>query len=107
MVMSILHRITGVGLYLGFALLAWWLAAAAMGGEALDTFNWAAGTLIGQLVLFAFTWTLFHHMVGGLRYLIWDTGSGYSRGARFGLSWFTVVGGVVLTLVVWAVVVWL
>jgi len=31
MAMSIVHRITGTGLYFGTALIAWWFAAAAIG----------------------------------------------------------------------------
>ena len=36
--LSISHRITGVGLTLGTLLLTWWVAAAAYGPDAYDTF---------------------------------------------------------------------
>ena len=32
---------------------------------------------LGKLVLFGYTWALFHHMLGGLRHFIWDTGRGF------------------------------
>lgn len=102
--MSILHRITGVGLYLGYALLVWWLVAAAWGGEALTMVNAVTGSWFGQLVLFGFTWALFHHMLGGIRHFIWDFGKGFSEGARFGLAWMTAIGGLVLAVIVWAFV---
>ena len=35
MMMSIVHRITGMALYFGTALLVWWLVAAASGSERL------------------------------------------------------------------------
>ena len=31
-------------------------------------------SFIGQLLLFGFTWALFHHMLGGVRHVIWDAG---------------------------------
>ena len=32
--------------------------------------------VIGRLILFGYTWALIHHMLGGIRHLIWDTGHG-------------------------------
>ena len=43
MVMSILHRITGVALYGGMLILAWWLIAAASGQEYFDFVNAIVG----------------------------------------------------------------
>ena len=102
MVMSILHRITGAGLYLGALLLAWWLVAAAAGP---DYFNFVSGLFnswLGRIVLFGFTWALFHHMLGGVRHLIWDTGRGLDIPSVNFLSWATIVLSLLLTLAVWA-----
>lgn len=107
MVMSILHRITGVGLYLGLALLTWWLVAAAWGDGPLEVVNMVMGHWLGQVVLFGFTWALFNHMLGGLRHFIWDFGHGFSEGARFGMAWLTLIGGFVLSGLVWALVWWM
>ncbi|MEL6701993.1 MAG: succinate dehydrogenase, cytochrome b556 subunit, partial [Pseudomonadota bacterium] len=65
MVMSILHRITGVGLYFGTALVAWWLIAAASGPAAFETASAFFGSWFGRLVLFGYTFVLIHHMLGG------------------------------------------
>ena len=77
MVMSIVHRITGVALYFGTVLLAWWLIAAATGPDYFAFVSDLAGSLVGRLVLFGYTWALMHHMMGGIRHLIWDTGRGF------------------------------
>ncbi len=106
MVMSILHRITGVALYFGFALLTWWLVASAMGGNAINLANSVMGHWLGQLVLFGFTWALFNHMLGGFRHFIWDMGKGFSKAARFGFAWATLFGGLILTALVWAFILW-
>ena len=103
MVMSIVHRITGAALYFGMILLAWWLLAAATGPKAFATADAVFGSWFGRLVLFGFTWALLHHWLGGIRHLIWDTGAGYSHAARNGLSWATLIGSVVLTLLVWVI----
>lgn len=101
MVMSIVHRITGGALYFGMVLLAWWLMAAASSPGAFETANGFFGSWFGLLILFGFTWALLHHLLGGIRHLIWDAGAGYSYAARNNLSWATLIGSVVLTLLVW------
>jgi succinate dehydrogenase / fumarate reductase cytochrome b subunit len=102
MVMSIVHRITGSALYFGMALFVWWLFAASNPRD-FDRFNAIAGSWIGRLVLFGFTWTLLHHMLGGIRHLIWDTGRGLEPGEREMIAWATLIGSVTLTLLVWIV----
>ncbi|MDQ3561111.1 MAG: succinate dehydrogenase, cytochrome b556 subunit [Pseudomonadota bacterium] len=103
MMMSIVHRITGAALNVGMALLAWWLLAAATGPGAFETANDFLGSWFGRLILFGFTWALLHHLLGGIRHLIWDTGAGYSFKMRNGLAWATLIGSVLLTLLLWIV----
>ena len=104
MVMSIVHRITGAALYFGMLLLAWWLLAAATGPDAFATASGVFGSWFGLLVLFGFSWALIHHLLGGIRHLIWDTGAGYSYEMRNGLSWATIIGSVALTILLWVAV---
>lgn len=104
MVMSIVHRITGMALYFGTLLLAWWLIAAATGPDAFSFAASVLGSPIGLIVLFGYTWAFMHHLLGGVRHLIWDTGAGFSLRAIDAMSWLTLVGSVILTLGVWFVV---
>jgi succinate dehydrogenase / fumarate reductase, cytochrome b subunit len=103
MTMSILHRITGIGLYAGTVLLVWWLAAAASGPPAFDFANAVLRSWLGLIVLFGYTWALIHHLLGGIRHFIWDFGVGFDKPARDSLAWANIVGSVVLTAAVWAV----
>jgi succinate dehydrogenase / fumarate reductase cytochrome b subunit len=103
MVMSIMHRITGAALYLGTLLVAWWLIAAATGPEAYATVSAVMNSFLGRLVLLGYTWALLHHMLGGVRHLIWDTGRGYGVKERDLLAKGTLAGSLALTLVVWAI----
>lgn len=105
MVMSIVHRITGAALYFGTLLLALWLVAAATGPEAYALVNGLiAGTLVGKVILFGYTWALMHHMLGGLRHFIWDTGRGFALSTVDALGWATIIGSLVLTGGIWAYV---
>lgn len=102
MAMSIFHRVTGSALYGGMILLAIWLTALASGPHAFDKVQWLFGSLIGRLVLFVYTWVLLHHMLGGVRHLIWDFGHGMEPGTRINMARFTLIGSVLLTIVIWA-----
>ncbi len=103
MMMSIMHRITGMALYAGTLLLAWWLIAASTDARAFDTANSVLTSILGQIVLLGFTWALFHHLFGGIRHFIWDTGRGMDHPEREYLAQATLIGGLALTVVVWVV----
>ncbi|HEX4891919.1 MAG TPA: succinate dehydrogenase, cytochrome b556 subunit, partial [Hyphomicrobiaceae bacterium] len=59
------------------------------------------GSPLGLLVLFGFTWAFMHHLLGGVRHLIWDTGRGFDLASIRSLSLGTLIGSVVLTVVIW------
>jgi succinate dehydrogenase / fumarate reductase, cytochrome b subunit len=102
MMMSIVHRITGVGLYFGTLLLAWWLNSA-QGANGYGKFQAFAGSWIGRLILFGYTWALIHHALGGIRYLIWDSGRGFGPNEREWLAAANLIGSIALTVILWIV----
>jgi len=101
MAMSILHRITGSALYVGTLFFVWWLVAAASGPEAFSYASAFFGSIIGQLILFGYTWALLHHMFGGIRHLIWDTGHGLGKETSTLLAQATLAASLVVTLILW------
>ena len=103
MVMSGLHRITGMGLCLGVFLLLWFLLALSGDGTSFATFSAFIGSWFGQLLLIGFCWALFHHLLGGVRHAIWDTGWGMDDPWREYLAGGTMVGSLLLTAIVWIV----
>lgn len=103
MMMSIIHRMTGAGLYFGSLLLAWWLIAAAQGGDYFEFLNGLAGTLAGKLVLFGYTWALIHHMLGGVRHFIWDTGAGFALETIEFMARASIAASLILTALIWAI----
>jgi len=103
MTMSILHRITGGALYVGTILVAWWLVAAASGPAAYAHVQAFAGSIIGRLIVFGYTWALMHHMLSGIRHFVWDLGYGFKANEREALTWGALIGGIALTVLVWIV----
>ena len=100
MVMSIVHRITGVGLYAGTLLLAAWLIAAATNAEAFATIQWFWGSILGRIILLGYTWAIVHHALGGLRHFVWDMGAGFGP-ERMTMARLTLVGSLMITLALW------
>ena len=101
MAMSIAHRVTGAALYFGTLLLVWWLVAAATSARQYDVVNAVFSSWIGRIVLFGYTWALMHHMLGGMRHLLWDTGRGFEPAEREFLARATIIGSIALTFAVW------
>jgi succinate dehydrogenase / fumarate reductase cytochrome b subunit len=103
MMMSIMHRITGVGLYFGIILLVWWLTAASISDGYFEFVQGFFGHWFGKLLLFGFTWALIHHALGGLRHLLWDTGRGFDLNLVEWLARANLAGSIVLTLLLWVI----
>ena len=103
MVMSILHRITGVALYGGMLILAWWLIAAASGQEYFDFVNGIVGSWLGLLILSGFTWALVHHMLGGIKHVVQDTGRALEKHFTTKLAKVHIVASVAITVLLWII----
>jgi succinate dehydrogenase / fumarate reductase, cytochrome b subunit len=103
MMMSIMHRITGVALYFGSILLVWWLSAAAYSDLYFALVQSAFSHWLGRLVLFGFTWALIHHALGGLRHFVWDVGRGFDLKKVEWMVRANLVGSIVLTVLLWAI----
>jgi len=102
--LSILHRVTGVLLSLGFALLVYWLAAAAAGADSYATARDALASPLAQLVLFGAAFSFCYHLLNGVRHLFFDLGHGFELQTARKSGWAVAIGAVVLGLIVWLVV---
>jgi succinate dehydrogenase cytochrome b subunit len=102
MVVSILHRATGVALSIaGLALLTWWLLAISAGSESFVSFTKAAHHPLGLVVLIGLTWSFFQHLLSGIRHLSMDTGAAFELGVNKSFAIFTIVGSLLMTAVLW------
>ena len=101
MALSIGHRATGIALAAGTLLLVWWLVALAAGPQAFAAAQGFIGSWLGKLLLLGWSFSLFFHLVNGIRHLVWDTGHGYSIKAMNSSSWVIVAASIVLTVIAW------
>ena len=99
--LSILHRIAGVGLSAGTLLLVTWLAAIAAGPEAYQTAALLMGSFVGRLLLFGWTLALFYHLFNGIRHLFWDLGRGLALPEVYRSGRAVVVATLGFTLLSW------
>jgi succinate dehydrogenase / fumarate reductase, cytochrome b subunit len=103
MATSIAHRVAGNALaFGGVVLFTCWLAAAASGQEAYETFQVVAGSPIGWIVWVGLSWMLFQHLCSGLRHLVMDSGRGFDLDASRRSATWVFVGAAALTALFWA-----
>ena len=101
MTLSILHRVTGVGLSVGFVVWAAWLFGAASGIEAYTGFIAMMGTVVGKVLLVGWSFAFFFHLSNGIRHLVWDIGRGFEMSQANASAWFVLLTSVVLTGLFW------
>lgn len=103
---SIIQRGTGMAMYFGTLLLVLWVGAAALGEGPAGVVNAIYGSWPVQIVWFLATWALFHHMLGGIRYFIWDSVNLLDPAGREGVTRIQFAASILLTLGAWALFVW-
>ena len=101
MVLSILHRMTGVAMSLGLIVFAAWLMQVAAGPEAYLYFTNAMSSLVGKLLLIGWSFAFFFHVGNGVRHLVWDTGRGFEKRQANRSAWFVVLFAVAATAIFW------
>ncbi len=100
-VMSISHRISGILLSLGMVVVVLWLLALASGPEAFERINTVLATPIGLIAMLVWTFSLFYHLLNGIRHLLWDAGWLLDLRGAYASGWIVLVASVVMTAVVW------
>ena len=102
MFVSIMHRVTGVGLYLGALIAAGWALALAGGPVAYDNYMTLLGSPIGKFVLFGMTLSMFFHMGNGIRHIFFDFGEGFQIKTADFSSWLVIGFSIAATVFTWA-----
>ena len=99
--LSILHRLTGIALGVGFLALMFWLTSLAGGEESYRTAARLFASPLGLVCLFGWTFSFLFHLFNGLRHLCWDVGLGFERTQRHASGWIAVLAAVCATLGAW------
>ncbi len=105
MLVSILHRASGDGMALvGLGVLLWWLAALTGGEASYAAFSAHATAWYGRVVLIGLSWAFFNHAASGIRHFVLDIGAGFELKSNAFWSAATPIIAIVITVAVWATV---
>ncbi len=100
-VVSILHRISGVVLFLvGIPVLLWGVEASLAAPEAFAQFKSFVAHPLAKIVLLGLAWSYLHHLFAGVRHLLLDVHIGTELAAARRSSAVAFVLGILLTLIV-------
>jgi succinate dehydrogenase / fumarate reductase cytochrome b subunit len=97
-VTSIAHRISGVLLFLFFPLLVWLLDLSLQGPDGYARALAWLEPLWVRLGLALIAWSLVHHLLSGIRFLLIDIDVGVSLGAARRSAWAVNIIGILLGL---------
>ena len=104
-VLSITHRLTGIGLFVGALLLSWWIVLNVYG--CASCINPLIMSIPGKVFLVLWTLALYYHLLNGIRHLFWDIGKGFEVKTVNFTGIIVLLGAVGLTLLSWLYVVYI
>lgn len=73
---SILHRVSGAGLFLCLPLLLWLFDASLGTPEQFESFRAVSSNVLVKLILLGLLWAYLHHFCAGIRFLLLDMHKG-------------------------------
>lgn len=103
-VLSITHRGTGVFLTLGAMFLSCWLLSVANGPESYTVVQQYILSWYGQIIMYAWVFSLYFHLCNGVRHLIWDMGMGLDIKTTYISGYIVVAVSILFTLLTWCLV---
>lgn len=93
---SILHRVSGIIIFIGVAFLLYGLDVSLSGEEGFDRVNGLLDSFLAKLIIWGILSALLYHLVAGIKHLIMDMGIGETlEGGRLAAK-STVVVSVIL-----------
>lgn len=96
---SILHRVSGAGLFLMLPLLIWLLGLSLGSPESFETFRAIVGNWFVKLILLGLLWAYLHHLCMGIRILLLDLHIGIEKRQAFNSSVVVLVVSLAMTAV--------
>ena len=98
-IVSILHRISGVILFIMLPILLALLGGSLSSDETFDTYKAWADNFFIKLILIGVLWAFMHHMLAGVRFLLLDAHKGLELETARKTARITLIAGVVSALV--------
>ena len=78
---SILHRVSGAGLFLCLPILLWLFGASLTSADTFAAFKSIASSLPAKVILAGLIWAYAHHFCAGIRFLLLDLHVGIEKEA--------------------------
>lgn len=100
---SILHRVSGAGMFICFPLLLWLFSASLSSPESFATFKSFADMLPVKVVLAGLLWAFIHHFCAGIRFLLLDLHIGIEKEEARKSAVAVLAVSIPLTLILWGV----
>jgi succinate dehydrogenase / fumarate reductase cytochrome b subunit len=104
MILSILHRATGVALSAGAPLLVLWLWTAAYSPECFAAITGFLKSPFGLVLLFCWSFAFYLHLCNGVRHLFWDIGKGFEIHTVTKTGVLVVIAAIFFTVCTWMTV---
>jgi succinate dehydrogenase / fumarate reductase cytochrome b subunit len=98
-IVSILHRISGVGMFLCLPLLLWLLDNSLYSASSFARFQAFIAHPLVKIVLIGLIWAFLHHLCAGIRYLALDFHVGVELEKARATSWVVLAVSIVLTVI--------
>lgn len=98
-VLSILHRFTGVALFVAAFFLVTCIACVAHGPAAYEVLFYFLNTWVGRLGIGGLFFAFYYHFFNGLRHLYWDIGQGYDLSVTYRTGWLVMSVTALATLI--------
>ena len=99
---SILHRVSGAGLFLCFPVLLWLFGASLTSPDSFASFKAVFATLPAKVVLAGLIWAFIHHFCAGIRFLLLDMHVGIEKEAARSSSRIVLIVSLILTVTIGA-----
>lgn len=99
---SILHRVSGVGIFLMLPLLVWLLELSLSSPESFQAMQSVAAHPLLKLILIGLLWALLHHFCMGIRILLIDMHIGVEKAQASASAKMVLAVSLPLTLIVGA-----
>jgi succinate dehydrogenase / fumarate reductase cytochrome b subunit len=95
-IMSIMHRATGVFMFLAIPYLIYLLDLSLGSADGYAAAAHQLHSPLGMLFVFLLMWSLAHHLLAGIRYLLIDVDLGVEKATARQTAMGVIVGGAVL-----------
>ncbi len=100
---SILHRVSGAGLFLCIPVILWLFGASLESPEGFASFQSIADMLLVKVILAGLIWAFVHHFCAGIRFLLLDMHVGIEKEPAQKSAAVVFAVSIPLTLILWGV----